>query len=42
VAELLAPAPEGLLELVEVSRKLNNPSNEGPDVQEPVVAQTLL
>lgn len=42
VAELLAPAPEGLLELVEVSRKLNNPRNEGPEVQEPVAAQTLL
>ena len=42
VTELLAPAPEGLLELVEVSRKLNNPRNEGPDVQEPVAAQTLL
>ncbi len=42
VSELLLPAPEGLLELVEVSRKLNNPRNEGPEVQEPVAAQTPL
>ena len=41
-SELLLPAPEGLVELVEVSRKLNNPRNEGPEVQEPVAAQTLL
>jgi putative SOS response-associated peptidase YedK len=41
-AALLLPAPEGLLELVEVSRKLNNPRNEGPEVQEPAAAQTLI
>jgi putative SOS response-associated peptidase YedK len=41
-AELLAPAPNDFLELNEVSRKLNNPRNEGPEVQEPVVIQTLL
>jgi putative SOS response-associated peptidase YedK len=41
-AALVLPAPEGLLELVEVSRKLNNPRNEGPEVQEPAAAQTLI
>jgi putative SOS response-associated peptidase YedK len=41
-ATLLLPAPEGLLELVEVNRKLNNPRNEGPEAQEPVAATTLL
>jgi putative SOS response-associated peptidase YedK len=42
VAGLLGPAPEHLLEIVEVSRKLNNPRNEGPEVQEPVVPSLLL
>lgn len=42
VSELLLPAPEDLLELVEVSRKLNNPRNEGPEVQEPAGTPTLL
>ncbi len=36
IADLLAPAPEGLLEIVEVSAKLNNPRNEGADLQTPV------
>ena len=36
VHTLLRPAPDDLLEVVEVSRKLNNPRNEGPEVQEPV------
>ncbi len=36
VTELLQPAPEGSLEIIEVSRKLSNPRNEGPEVQEPV------
>jgi putative SOS response-associated peptidase YedK len=35
VAHLLAPAPDDLLDIVEVSRKLNNSRNEGPEVQEP-------
>ncbi len=35
VAELLRPAPEDLLDIVPVSRALNNPRNEGPDVQAP-------
>ncbi|MFN3623739.1 MAG: SOS response-associated peptidase [Hyphomicrobium sp.] len=40
---LLAPAPDDVLDIVEVSRKLNSPRNEGPEVQEPVLApQTLL
>ncbi len=38
VKALLAPAPDDLLELIEVSRQLNNPRNEGPEVQEPVAA----
>jgi len=32
---LLGPAPDDLLEIVEVSPKLNNPRNEGPDLQTP-------
>jgi putative SOS response-associated peptidase YedK len=39
---LLKPAPEGLLDLVEVSRRLNNPRNEGPEVQEPAGTATLI
>jgi len=39
VTDLVVPAPNELLELVEVSRKLNNPRNEGPEVQEPVSSQ---
>ena len=39
---LLAPASEDLLEIVEVSRKLNNPRNEGPEVQEPAATALLL
>ena len=42
VKDLLLPASEGLLEIVEVSRKLNNPRNEGPEVQEPAGTATLL
>lgn len=42
IADLLLPAPEGLLDIVEVSSKLNNPRNEGPEVQEPVGSATLL
>lgn len=38
---LLEPAPEGLLEVLEVSRKLNNSRNEGPEVQE-IVGRMLL
>ncbi|MGD9670471.1 MAG: SOS response-associated peptidase [Hyphomicrobiaceae bacterium] len=34
-AELLRPAPDELLEIVPVSRALNNPRNEGPEVQSP-------
>lgn len=41
-ATLLAPAPEDLLELIEVSRKLNNPRNEGPEVQELAGSDTLI
>jgi len=33
---LLVPAAEDALEIVEVSRKLNDSRNEGPEVQEPV------
>ncbi len=32
---LLAPAPAGLLEVVDVSRSLNNPRNEGPALHLP-------
>ena len=33
---LLQPAPVGLLEVIEVSPKLNNPRNDMPEVQEPM------
>jgi putative SOS response-associated peptidase YedK len=36
ILALLHAPPEDLLQIVEVSRKLNNPRNEGPQVQEPV------
>lgn len=42
IADLLLPAPEALLDIIEVSRKLNNPRNEGPEVQEPVGGAPLL
>lgn len=35
-AALMRPARGDLLEIIEVSPKLNNPRNEGPQVQEPV------
>lgn len=41
VQRFLAPAPEDLLEIVEVTAKLNNPRNEGPQLQTPV-RSTLL
>jgi putative SOS response-associated peptidase YedK len=40
--QLLRPAPEDRLEIIEVTRKLNDPRNEGPEVQEPVTATRLL
>jgi putative SOS response-associated peptidase YedK len=40
-AALLVPAPENSLEIVEVSPKVNDPRNEGAEVQEPV-QRTLL
>ena len=36
VQHLLAPAPDDMLEIVEVSAKLNNPRNEGPELQTPL------
>jgi len=42
IVELLAPAPEDFLDIIEVSRALKNPRNEGPEVQEPVGTLTLL
>jgi putative SOS response-associated peptidase YedK len=42
IVDLLAPAPEDLLDIIEVSRALNNPRNEGPEVQEPVGTLSLL
>ncbi len=35
VLELLQPAPDDLLEIMPISRALNNPRNEGPEVQLP-------
>ena len=42
ILALLHPPPEDVLEIVEVSPKLNNPRNEGPEVQEPVSHPPLL
>lgn len=42
VMDLLHSPPEDFLQTVEVSRKLNNPRNEGPEVQEPVSDTPLL
>jgi putative SOS response-associated peptidase YedK len=42
VMDLLHSPPEDFLQIVEVSRKLNNPRNEGPEVQEPVSDTPLL
>jgi putative SOS response-associated peptidase YedK len=42
IVHLLGAPPEDLLDIVEVSRKLNNPRNEGPEVQEPAGTLTLL
>ncbi len=36
VRDLLKPPPEGLLEHIEIDRRLNNPRNEGPGLQAPV------
>ncbi len=37
IEDLLKPAPEDLLEEIAVNRDLNNPRNEGPHLQEPVL-----
>ncbi len=42
IQTLLHPPPEDLLQIVEVSRKLNNQRNEGPEVQKPVSNPPLL
>ncbi len=42
VAELLIPAPEDYFDIIEVSRALNNPRNEGPTVQEPAATTVTL
>jgi putative SOS response-associated peptidase YedK len=39
--ELLKPVAEDSLEVVEVSSKLNDPRNEGPELQEPAAARLL-
>lgn len=36
VLDILTPAPEDLLETIEISRELNNPRNDRPEVQTPV------
>jgi len=36
VQELLCPVPDGILEAVEVGRRVNNPENDEPDVMKPV------
>ena len=41
VQRLLRPAPDSLLDMLEVSPKLNNPRNEGPEVQEIIEGKLL-
>ena len=41
VADLLHPFADGRLEIIEVNPKLNNPRNEGPDLQTPVRSSFL-
>jgi putative SOS response-associated peptidase YedK len=41
-AGILRPAPDDLLELIEVSPRLNNPRNEGAELQQPVPTSRLL
>jgi putative SOS response-associated peptidase YedK len=41
-ASLLRPAPDGLLATLEVDTRLNNPRNEGPEVQKPAVNSRLI
>jgi putative SOS response-associated peptidase YedK len=41
VVGLLQSAPEDLLDILEVSGKVNNPRNEGPEVQEPAGQASL-
>jgi len=38
IQHLLEPGSGGGFDVIEVSSKVNNPQNEGPEVQEPVVA----
>jgi len=39
--ELLAPAPDDLLEAVAVSKMVNSPKNDGPECIEPAVMERL-
>ncbi len=41
MGKLLRPAAVGLLEIIAVSRELNNPRNDRPDVQEPIQKSLL-
>jgi putative SOS response-associated peptidase YedK len=41
VQRLLRPAPDSILDMLEVSPKLNNPRNEGPEVQEIIEGKLL-
>jgi putative SOS response-associated peptidase YedK len=41
VRDLLKPLDEGQIEIIEVNPKLNNPRNEGPELQTPVRASLL-
>ncbi len=41
VLDLLKPPPAGMLDHIEVDRRLNNPRNEGPGLQAPVRTRPL-
>lgn len=40
-AELLRPAPDDLLEIVEIGPEIGNPRNEGPELQQPLRPRLL-
>jgi putative SOS response-associated peptidase YedK len=40
-ADLLVPAPDDFLDIVEVDSRLNSPRNEGPELQQPAAPRLL-
>jgi putative SOS response-associated peptidase YedK len=40
-AELLRPAPDDLLEMIEIGPEIGNPRNDGPELQQPLRPRLL-